>query len=136
MRRPTRATSLADFWGRRWNMGFRTLAHDLVFAPLVRRGFSTTTATAAVFALSGIVHDVVISLPARGGYGLPTLYFLIQLAGLLLERSPLLRPIVRHRAIGRLYAIAFTLAPVPLLFHGPFVRNVIVPFLYAIGGLS
>jgi alginate O-acetyltransferase complex protein AlgI len=137
MRRPTRASSLADFWGRRWNMGFRALAHDWIFAPLVARGFSATAATIAVFAISGVVHDAVVSLPARGGYGLPTLYFLLQLAGLLLERTPLLRRVVRNRRrLGRLYAITFTLLPAPLLFHGPFVRNVIVPFLHAIGGLS
>ena len=65
MNRPTCATSLADFWGRRWNMGFHTLAVDLIFAPLARRGLSPTIATAAVFAVSGLVHDAVISLPVR-----------------------------------------------------------------------
>jgi alginate O-acetyltransferase complex protein AlgI len=137
MRRPTRATSLANFWGRRWNMGFRALAHDLVFAPLVAQGWSAAAATAIVFAISGVVHDAVISIPARGGYGLPTLYFLLQLAGLLIERTaPLRRLTRRHRWLGRAYAIIFTLAPAPLLFHGPFVANVILPFLYAIGGRS
>lgn len=136
MRQPTRATSLADFWGRRWNTGFRTLAHDWVFTPLVRRGWSASSATGVVFAASGVVHDLVISIPARGGYGLPTLYFLIQLAALLLERTATMKRLERRGAIGRLYAIAFTLLPAPLLFHGPFVRNVILPFLQAIGGLS
>jgi alginate O-acetyltransferase complex protein AlgI len=76
-------------------------------------------------------------VPARGGYGLPTLYFLIQLAGLLLERTAPLRALVRrNRAMGRVYAYAFTLFPAPLLFHGPFVHHVILPFINAIGGLS
>jgi alginate O-acetyltransferase complex protein AlgI len=137
MHQPTRATSLADFRGRRWNMGFRTLAHDFLFAPLARRGFSTMIATAAVFAVSGIVHDAVISLPARGGYGLPTLYFILQLAGLLIERTAPMRSIIRRRRwVGRAYAYLFTLAPAPLLFHGPFVHRVILPFIHAIGGLS
>jgi alginate O-acetyltransferase complex protein AlgI len=136
MNRPTRAATLADFWGKRWNRGFSTPARELIFAPLVRRGFSATTATAIVFAVSGIVHDAVISIPARGGYGLPTVYFLIQLAGVLFERTRALRSLVRrHPWIGRAYAIVFTLAPAPLLFHGPFVHNVNVPFLHAIGGL-
>jgi len=135
MRRPTRAASVAEFWGRRWNSGFHQLAHALVFAPLARFA-GATGATAAVFLVSGLVHDLVISVPARGGYGGPTLYFLLQLAGLLIERSRRFRRVLRRPAVGRLFAIIFVLAPLPLLFHGPFVRGVIVPFLHAIGGLS
>jgi len=111
-----------------------TAAH---ISPADNALYGRAYATAAVFAVSGVVHDAVISVPARGGYGLPTLYFLLQLAGLLIERTaPLRRLTRRHPWLGRAYAIAFTLAPAPLLFHGPFVRNVIPPFLYAIGGLS
>src|SRR5262249_9807954 len=50
MNRPIRAATLAEFWGRRWNRGFSRPARELVFAPLVRRGYSVTIATAAVFA--------------------------------------------------------------------------------------
>jgi hypothetical protein len=136
MRRPTRATSVADFWGKRWNTGFRTLAHDFLFEPLRRTRIGPTGATAAVFLASGVVHDLVISVPARGGYGLPTLYFLIQFAGLLVERAkPLRRIFSRHAALGRLFAIVVTLAPLPLLFHERFVNVAIVPFLKTIGGL-
>ncbi len=134
MRQPTRSVSLADFWSRRWNTGFRFLAHDLLFMPLLRP-LGVAAATAVVFLVSGIIHDAVISIPARGGYGLPTLYFLIQLGGLLLERTPALRPWIRRATFGRLYAIAFVVLPLPLLFHAAFVHNVIVPFLHAIGGL-
>ena len=135
MRRPTRATSLADFWGRRWNSGFRTLAHDLLFKPLVRR-LGVAGATFVVFLASGIVHDLVISLPARGGYGLPTIYFLTQFAGLLVERAGAVSRLFARRAgLGRFHAVAFAVAPLPLLFHEPFVRRVILPFLHAIGGL-
>jgi alginate O-acetyltransferase complex protein AlgI len=136
MRHPTRAKSLADFWGRRWNTGFRTLAHDVVFEPL-RRTRGVTAATAAVFLASGAIHDLVISVPAGGGYGGPTLYFLIQLAGLLLERTlTLRRAFARHALLGRAFAIVILVAPLPLLFHESFVRNVILPLLTAIGGLS
>jgi Membrane bound O-acyl transferase family len=136
MRHPTRAKSLADFWGRRWNTGFRALAHDFVFEPL-RRSIGVPAATAAVFLASGGIHDLVISLPARGGYGLPTLYFLIQFTGLLLERTDALRrTFARHASLGRAFTIIVIVAPLPLLFHEPFVRNVILPFLTAIGGPS
>jgi alginate O-acetyltransferase complex protein AlgI len=137
MNRPTRAATLGEFWGRRWNRGFSTPARKLVFAPLIRRGYSVTTATAAVYVVSGLVHDLVISVPAGGGYGLPTLYFLLQLAGVLVERTTGGRRLARrHPVVGRAVALAFALLPAPLLlFPGPFVRNVFAPFLHAIGGL-
>jgi len=115
--------------------GFRFLAHDLLFRRLVR-GLGIGGATAVVFAVSGIIHDAVISIPARGGHGLPTLYFLLQLVGVLAERRDSLKWVSRDRIVGWLYVFAFTVLPMPLLFHGPFIRNIIVPFLRVIGGLS
>ena len=136
MRHPTRAKSLADFWGRRWNTGFRALAHDFLFEPL-RRTTSPIVATAAVFLASGLIHDLVISLPARGGYGLPTLYFLLQFAGLVLERTHTLRrTFARHATLGRLFTIVVIVAPLPMLFHMTFVNHVILPFLTTLGGVS
>src|SRR5439155_18422648 len=77
MRAPLLTTSLAEFWGSRWNTAFPALAHDLVFSKLARP-LGVAWAAFAVFLVSGVVHDLVISLPARGGYGLPTGYFLLQ----------------------------------------------------------
>jgi len=36
MQSPIAASSLSDFWGRRWNRAFRDFAHESVFKPLVR----------------------------------------------------------------------------------------------------
>ena len=37
MDHPLRSTSLSEFWGRRWNLGFREFSHDLIFRPLQAR---------------------------------------------------------------------------------------------------
>src|SRR4029077_9104708 len=74
MQAPASATSLSEFWGKRWNLGFRQLTHGLVFDPIRMRA-GTAPALLAAFVASGIIHDFVISFPARGGYGLPTGYF-------------------------------------------------------------
>jgi alginate O-acetyltransferase complex protein AlgI len=133
MDRPSRSQSLAEFWGERWNRGFHRLATDLVFRPLSRR-FGTGVAMTATFVVSGLVHDLVISLPAGGGFGLPTVYFLIQAAGVAVQRSAAARQLGLNRgAAGWLITATFTLAPVPLLFHGPFVHRVVLPFLAAVG---
>lgn len=129
MSAPLSSSSLSEFWGRRWNLGFRQLAHDLVFAPLHKR-FGIDAAGFAVFVLSGVIHDLVISVPARGGYGLPTVYFTLQGLGVMIERSRHGRKIGLGRGgMGRLFMALFTLGPLFWLFHPPFVLRVIIPFM-------
>jgi hypothetical protein len=133
MQAPLSSASLSDFWGRRWNLGFRHLTHRLIFTP-VRIRAGVVAAILLSFLASGMIHDVVISFPARGGYGLPTGYFMLQGLGVLIERSPLGKRLGLSSGIrGRLLAVIFAGAPAFILFHPPFVRGVILPFLSAIG---
>jgi len=133
---PIRAASLSELWGRRWNLAFHMLARDLVVG-VARNRFGAAGATLLAFAASGLLHDLVISIPARGGYGLPTAYFLLQGIGLLLERSPLgVRLGLRGGPRGRVYALVVAAAPAFWLFHPPFVLRVIVPFMRVLGALS
>jgi predicted DCC family thiol-disulfide oxidoreductase YuxK len=134
MRRPIKSQSLAEFWGMRWNAGFRDLSHHLIFRPLCRR-WSAAAATVAAFIASGLIHEMLISVPARAGYGLPTLYFSIQGAGLLIEKSRRGRSMIGAGWPGRLWTLAVTAGPAVILFHPPFVRNVFIPFMHAIGAI-
>src|SRR5262249_3022444 len=88
MNRPLAATGVADFWGKRWNTAFRDLTHRFLFRPLTGL-LGPRGAVLAGFLFSGVVHDLVISVPAGGGYGGPTLFFCVQAGALLAERSPL-----------------------------------------------
>lgn len=133
MQAPLSATSLSDFWGRRWNLGFRQLTHRLVFSP-GRARLGTPAAVLLAFLASGIIHDLVISLPARSGYGLPTGYFLLQGFGVAFERSPVGKRLGLGSGLrGWLFAVVLAAAPAFLLFHPWFVHRVILPFLAAIG---
>jgi alginate O-acetyltransferase complex protein AlgI len=132
MSAPLRATSLPEFWGKRWNLGFRQFSHNLIFQPL-RKRLGADAASLLVFAASGLIHESVISLPARGGYGLPTAYFLLQGVGVAIERSWLGQRLgLREGPRGWAFTAAFTAGPVCLLFHRPFVLRVILPFLEAV----
>jgi hypothetical protein len=83
---------------------------------------------------SGAIHDLVISFPARGGYGLPTGYFVLQGLGVVFERCPMGKRLgLSSGARGWLFVTICAGAPVFLVFHQPFVRGVILPFLRAIG---
>jgi len=132
MQAPLLATSLADFWGRRWNTAFNVLADRYGFRPLTPR-IGPRAALAVVFLGSGLLHEAVITLPARGGYGLPTAYFALQAAGLLIERAPLIR---RRPWLKRLFTWLVLLPPIGCLFPPVFVRNVILPMLEAFGATS
>jgi hypothetical protein len=132
MRMPVASRSLAEFWGIRWNRGFNDLAHRYVFQPIQRR-LGAMPAMLFTFLASGVVHELVISLPAHAGYGLPTLYFLLQGTGILIERSSAGRRAGLRRGMrGRLFALTVAAAPAYWLFHPAFVGRVILPFLKAI----
>jgi len=133
MRSPMLARALSEFWGRRWNTAFHELANRFTFRPL-RRVAGPTGGALLVFFVSGLIHELVISLPARGGYGLPTGYFLLQGLGVIGEHTPLGRRIGLGRGLrGWLFTMLVTAGPVFWLFHPPFVHNVILPMLKAIG---
>ena len=130
---PILSSSLSDFWGRRWNSAFRHLAFTRVFRPLAgRMGVAWTTMV--VFVVSGLIHDLILSVPVHGGWGKPTVYFVLQGIGLLVERSHLGRRLGCGKGVvGRLVCGLFVVAPLGLLFHEPFVRHAILPTLAALG---
>ncbi len=132
MNSPARSCSVAEFWGKRWNTAFRDLTYRFLFRPLAGR-VPPALGVAAGFLFSGLIHDLVISVPAGGGYGWPTLYFVLQIPALLLERSPHGRRIGLGRGWrGGLFAFIVLAAPAYYLFHPPFVRNIILPLLHAL----
>ncbi len=89
-----------------------------------------------VFVVSGVIHDLVISIPAGGGWGGPTLYFMIQGVGLLFERSHFGKRLGLGKGItGRVFCGLCTVGPVCLLFHEPFVRHVTEPVRFNCGKL-
>ena len=131
MRNPPRSTSLSEFWGRRWNTAFHELATRFTFQPL-RRLVGPRSASLAVFFISGVIHELVITVPAHGGYGLPTTYFLLQALGISLERSRIgLRAGLGSGVRGWMFTALVTAAPAFWLFPPPFVHNVILPMLAA-----
>jgi alginate O-acetyltransferase complex protein AlgI len=86
--------------------------------------------------MSGIIHDLIISLPARAGFGLPTAYFLFQGLAVLAERSA----IGRRNGLGKgfrgwLFTVSCAGGPAFWLFHPQFIHHVMLPMLRAIGAL-
>jgi hypothetical protein len=132
-RNPPAASSLADFWGSRWNRIFSGFARDMIFLPLGRVA-GARLASLAVFLFAGLLHEWAWSAAARGGYGGPTLYFVLQ--GLLVQAESTAagrRLLRRHAAVGRLWTWLAVLIPLPLALHQPYLRGFVVPHLVALG---
>ncbi len=135
MRSPQRATSLSTFWGERWNHAFHVLVVRHVFRPLGRR-FGALPGLWAGFLVSGLIHDLVISVPARAGYGLPTLYFLLQARGVTAERTTVAKNLGLGRGgLGWMFTLLCVVAPAGLLFHERFISHVMLPFLHFLRAL-
>jgi alginate O-acetyltransferase complex protein AlgI len=130
MNAPWRSKSLSEFWGRRWNGAFNSLVLDLLFRRFAR-SIGPVRATLTAFLISGLLHELVISLPACAGYGLPTAYFLLQGWSVIAQRAFGMR----GGLAGWLFTMAIVAGPAFWLFHPPFVRRVVLPFMHAIHAL-
>lgn len=132
MNDPWKAGSVSDFWSR-WNTGFRDFSRQMIFYPLVKRK-QAHLGLWLTFLFSGLIHDLVISFPARGGYGGPTVYFLIQALAIDLERSRLGKRWCLTSSWYRwLWTLVVILGPAALLFHQPFRENIVLPMLHDLG---
>jgi hypothetical protein len=131
-RAPYRARSLREFWGKRWNIAFSEMTTLIAYRPL-KYIVSTNTAMILSFLLSGVLHEIAISFPVCSGYGLPLLYFTIH--GLLMHaesRSAAIQSILAHRIWCHVWVLGWLILPMPLLFHAPFVTQVLKPLRSAI----
>lgn len=121
---PAAAASVTEFWGKRWNVAFRDLGHQLIFRPMTTR-FGPTVAMWSVFLFSGVVHELVITVPAGGGYGGPTAYFALQALVVNWERGC---PLRKRSLLWRLRALVCLIVPLPLCFPAVFIDRVMTPF--------
>jgi hypothetical protein len=122
---PWKSDSIGSFWGRRWNIAFIQMTRITLFIPLARKGRSRLALILSFF-ISGIFHEVALSLPVGSGYGLPMLYFILQSIFVLAERKFIHKfsPIMRKS-----WTFICLLLPFPLLLHAAFIDGIMLPFL-------
>lgn len=116
---PLRSTTLAEFWGRRWNRVVAGWLRDYLFYPLARRR-APTLGVCAAFAGSTAIHFWLAWVPLDLGGGLlMASFFVVQAGALLLERRLAVAswPSARRRG----WTIAWLLLSSPL-FVEPALR--------------
>ena len=119
---PFASRSVADFWGRRWNLWMSEWFRYVIFTPLRRR---PVLAVWLIFFLSGLLHEYVLNLAlwlvtGQKLFGTMMLYFLLQPVGILLER----RFLIEHPRINILFTWLIVVAPVPLVFYDSMLRTI------------
>jgi hypothetical protein len=108
-RAPYLATSLSDFWSRRWNSIINTLLREHVYQPLAHRG--ALTAMTVVFIASAALHAYLIGMLLGAWATLAwTVFFVAQAGGIWLERR------LRVRRWPRAWGHAWTLGCLLVLY--------------------
>jgi len=125
---PAKSMSLTEFWSKRWNVAFSEMTSITIFRPL-RNRIRGATALMVAFIFSGLLHEIALSVPVNAGYGLPTLYFIIQGSLVLLEKvlSGNKVKFLQDKIYARVWTLFWVITPMPLLFHGQFIKQVLWP---------
>ena len=113
----------------RGDFGF-SYRHEIPAMGLVLEHFPNTV----LLAFTAVIIAILISIPAGGGYGRPTLFFMLQALGILVSRTATGKWLGIHRGFrGWLFTLLVVVVPCPLVFHSKFASQVVVPFLETIG---
>ncbi len=124
---PLYATSLGEFWSRRWNLPFTEMTQRAVYGPL-RPYLGRDGAALVAFGFSGLLHELAISVPVGAGYGLPTVYFVLHGVATRIELR-LGEFFAERRVIAHIWTIAWLALPLPVLFHAAFLDGVVRPLI-------
>lgn len=127
-RAPWLAQSLSEFWARRWNLAFSEMTSIAIYRPL-SGAIGRNAAMFAAFVVSGLLHEMAISLPVRAGFGLPTAYFALHGVLVWVERALVRRGTPMSGVLGRVWTLGWLIAPLPILFHHAFLAGVVWPLL-------
>lgn len=127
-RKPLRARSLTEFWGKRWNLAFIEMNSIALFRPLKTK-IGRNASMFLGFVFSGVLHEVALCLPVQSAYGMALSYFLIQGLIVYLEQEMKGRNIdfLKNPMIGLIWTSCWLILPAPLLFNHFFLKEVLFP---------
>nr|TKW03207.1 hypothetical protein SEVIR_7G008900v2 [Setaria viridis] len=126
--RPYLASSLRDFWGRRWNLMVSAILRPSVYDP-VRARAGKAAATMATFLVSGLMHEALIYyLTLRPPTGEMTAFFLLHGACCVAEELCARRWAVKGwrpppRPVSTLLVVVFVTETAFWLFFPPICRD-------------
>ncbi|KAK3199847.1 hypothetical protein Dsin_023262 [Dipteronia sinensis] len=132
---PYLATSLQDFWGRRWNLMIVGILRPTVyeplkyiFTPIIGQELAVFPCVMAVFTVSGLMHEVIFYYVSRTPPTWEQLwYFVLQGACLVVEIAVKKKVADRHwrlqRVVSRPLPVVFVAVTGAWLFFPVFLRH-------------
>lgn len=125
-RQPFKSKSLSEFWGRRWNIPFTEMTATAVFKPLAKK-MGVKQAGFVSFMVSGMLHEVAISLSVMQYFGWPMLYFVIHGVLMAVEKKWF-----GNRPPGTWWVLCGLVLPLPVLFHPAFLDEVVWAVIFSV----
>ncbi|OWM81327.1 hypothetical protein CDL15_Pgr007365 [Punica granatum] len=131
---PYLATSLQDFWGRRWNLMVTSILRPTVyhpvrslFAPVTGHKLSSLPATIATFIVSGLMHELIYYYLARVHPTWEVTWFFVLHGACVAAEMAAKRGLVGrwrlHRAVSGPLTLAFVAVTGVWLFFPQLTRN-------------
>lgn len=121
--RPYLATSLRDFWGRRWNLMVPAILRPSIYQP-VRSRAGRPAGVMAAFLVSGLMHEeLVYYLTLRPPTGEMTAFFLLHGASCVAEEWCARRWPPPPRPVATPLVVAFVATTAFWLFFPPICRE-------------
>lgn len=131
---PYLATSLQDFWGRRWNLMVTSILRPTVYIPLRKlstpvlgRAHSLVPAVMATFLVSGLMHEIIYYYWTRASpTGEVSCFFILQGVALVCEialKKALNGRWRLHRLVSRPLTLGFVSITGAWLFFPQLMRN-------------
>ncbi len=116
-RNPLKMRGFRDFWSRRWNLAYSEMMARTVKKPLTPI-LGEKGSVFAVFLISGLLHELAITVPVQAGYGLPTLIFIVHGIFTVLEN--------KNSILSAVACAVLLIAGLPYLFNEKFQTEVII----------
>lgn len=117
-RNPLRMCGFRDFWGKRWNLAYSEMMARTVKRPLTPI-LGEKGSVFVVFLISGLLHELAITVPVQGGYGLPTLIFVVHGILAVFEK--------KNSILSAVVCAVLLIVGLPYLFNEKFQTEVILP---------
>ncbi len=117
-RNPLELSGFRDFWGKRWNLGYSHMMARSVKKPLTPI-LGEKWSMLAVFLVSGLIHELAITVPVGAGYGWPTLFFMLQGGICVMEK--------RGSWMMAFLCWVLLIIGIPFLFGEKFLEEIILP---------
>ncbi|KAK9152702.1 hypothetical protein Sjap_000182 [Stephania japonica] len=149
--KPYMATSLQDFWGRRWNLMASNALRSLVYEPLKRwvsrseigAMFPRIIAVMGTFVVSGLVHEIALYYHARTRpswemTGFFVLQGLVVIVEIVVKKVLLMKGIAwrMNRVVSRVLVVGFVMLSAMSLFFPPVLKcNAVVSLEREIGAM-